>query len=704
MIIAALILNLASLQIAHAVSEPQISIAGPDSEGITSIGVCITNPSEAIGSYVRFSSDYLGSGSFLVHSGTPACPSFGGVVIGQRLTSGQTYTFTASVTVSGQTFNISRSYTAPGEDPAVVAARQLKAAQDSDFRARQEAARAAAEAESKAWNAANPGKQKCVQWGPIVHANGVSTASGGACANPVDPGPNTTVPTQSAPSVEAPATTSPTTSSSANTNGGSSGASTDTSTTTTQSSSTNTSSSASTTSTTSSPVEDFSKWGSGTPYTRVLKGQLSTAECPSGFQAANGLIVAIGTGTFTECWPENAWSAYRLGGTVWEQFKTSGGTYDAKAEADRRNKVTELKALAKSVAQTAADQTPGIQRCSKWSGYGESGEECAYTFVAPTGSTGTTSSTNTQPGTSANNQSTETSTSTTSSAGSTNTTSSSSNSSSDPFPSLKNGEEIPNSRITSSPGITQSQWEQSSIYKAHTCPSGSGKASGVDLNFTISQNDDKWFVYCVKSFQSSTQTNVNSTVETSTTLAGNNSAGSSETNTATTNSTGTSSSTSSTSSVSNSESQTVTTQSSSTQTSTTTATTGPQGSSTGGSQNSASESATPTLQTTAIQLSGSVSELKSLVGKVVEDKKEARTISSLINRLDGVISRTSVKSIKLPGSSQVDETAISKTPNICTVSGVTVSSLSKGNCLIAYTVTDSDGNTFTTEKEIFFRK
>jgi hypothetical protein len=88
----------------------------------------------------------------------------------------------------------------------------------------------------------------------------------------------------------------------------------------------------------------------------------------------------------------------------------------------------------------------------------------------------------------------------------------------------------------------------------------------------------------------------------------------------------------------------------------------------------------------------------------VEDKKEARTISGLINRLDGVVSRTSVKSIKLPGSSQVNETAASKTPDICSVSGVTVNSLSKGTCVIAYTVTDSDGNAFTTEKEIFFRK
>ena len=56
---------------------------------------------------------------------------------------------------------------------------------DLNFRSAQDSAVAAATLESQAWNAAHPGEQKCVQWGPIVHANGVSTASGGVCANPV---------------------------------------------------------------------------------------------------------------------------------------------------------------------------------------------------------------------------------------------------------------------------------------------------------------------------------------------------------------------------------------------------------------------------------------------------------------------------------------------------------------------------------------
>lgn len=574
---------------------------------------------------------------------------------------------------------------------------------DKDFRDRQEAARAAAEAESKAWNAANPGKQKCVQWGPIVHANGVSTASGGVCANPVEPGPNATVPTQSAPSVEAPAATS--NSSTSSTNSGNSSTSTigsenSTSSTSSSTGSTTGSNSTSGTSTTSSnsvtsssPAEDYSKWGSGTPYTRVLKGQLSTSDCPSGFQAANGIIVAIGSGTFTECWPENAWSAYRLGGSVWEQFKNSGGTYDAKAELDRRNKVVELRALAKSVAQTAADQTPGIQRCSKWSGYGESGEECAYTFVQPTGISGNTGSSNTTTDTGTSTTTQGTTTATSSTAPTSNTTNTSSeNQINDPFPNLKNGEEIPGTRITSSSGITQSDWEQSSTYKSHNCPPGSGRAGGVDLNFTVTQTDDRWFTYCVKSYQSTTQNkNTTSSSSESSTVSS-----STSTNSISTNSNAIGQETTTATQTSASETNTVST------TSKTSSETKEEKKS-GESQNTSTNSA-PNIESTSIEVNGSITEIKNLVTKVVEDKKEARAISTLISRVDSSVSKTSLKQLKLPGSLSIDEVAESKTPEICSVNGLTINSLKKGTCVVAYTVTDSDGNKFTTDKEIYFRK
>jgi hypothetical protein len=231
---------------------------------------------------------------------------------------------------------------------------------DATFRAAQDSAIAVATAESQAWNAANPGMQKCIQWGPIVHANGVSTASGGVCANPVAPGPGTTVPTESTEGVVGP-TTAPT---------------------------------GSTSSTPAAiPTNDTAITGNGSPYTKILPGQLSTSDCPVGFQAANGIIVAIGTGTFTECWPELAWKANRLGGTYWDQFKLSGGTYDVSAVIDALEVIADYKVRAKTIAQAAADLTPGIQRCSTWTVYGQSGEECAYTGNAPGGSSTSNDST-----------------------------------------------------------------------------------------------------------------------------------------------------------------------------------------------------------------------------------------------------------------------------------------------------------------------
>jgi hypothetical protein len=473
---------------------------------------------------------------------------------------------------------------------------------DADFEAARTTAISKATLESQAWNAANPGKQKCVQWGPIVHANGVSTASGGVCANPVNAGAGTTVPSQEAPTVSAPT------------------------------------SSGSTTSTpqtvpTTSSGEFFPQWGSGTPYTRVLKGQLSTTECPSGFQGANGIIVAIGTGTFTECWPENAWAAYRLGGDIWVQFKNSGGTFNALTEVDRRNNVTALRALAKATAQTAADLTPGIQRCSKWTGYGEYGQECAYAFIAPTGTTPSTPTASETP---------------TASTSSSNTSTAQQSASSDPFPNLANGAEILATRITSATGVSQSSWESTSTYKNFQCPAGSGRATGVDMNFTISQSDDKWFAYCVKSWRLSSSNN-------------------SDTNTVT-------SSSSNGSTGLSSQSYTET-----------------------------STSGSPSVEASVVAVSGTAAEVKDLILKIITTKSEVTALDTVITKVD-VVTKTYSKSIKLPVSRVLDEVATSLTPEICTTNGPTVTGIKKGTCLVTYTLTGDSGNSFTIQKTIVFKK
>lgn len=220
--------------------------------------------------------------------------------------------------------------------------------QDSDFQARINQAQAAAEASSRAWNQANPGLQKCVQWGPIIHANGISTSSGGVCANPITNADGITTPVLAAPQVgeTVPVIT---------------------------------------------PNTNLSPTNS--PFYKEVQGQVSLENCPEGYRGANGLTVNASTGSqTTQCWTTEAWTAYRIGGNVWEKYQSSGGAYDLAAELDRREKLVALIARAKSVADAAAELTPGVKRCSTWTGYGETGQVCGYSFVRP-GSTSDSTST-----------------------------------------------------------------------------------------------------------------------------------------------------------------------------------------------------------------------------------------------------------------------------------------------------------------------
>ena len=524
-------------------NQMKIIVSGPDADGITNVGICFTNPSEMSGS-VSYSIEGSSSGSFLKHNETPACPSYASGSTGNRLTSGVTYNYSATASNNGKNFSASFSFTAPAVDPGIESARLAREKDDADFRTAQDVAVGKATLESQAWNAANPGKQKCVQWGPIVHANGVSTASGGVCANPVAPGAGTTVTTQESEAVVGP--TSPATTPAP-------------------------------TPAPSVPVpvaSEYSKYGSGAPFTIVLPGQLSTSQCPTGYQSANGVIVAIGTGTFTECWPTAAWEAYRIGGNVWEQFKTSGGTYDVIAEVARRSNVALLKSQAKLSAQTAADKTPGIQRCSKWTGYGETGEECAYTFIQPTGST-----------------------------------------------SSGNG----NTVVAISPIV-----------------SDSSTATTVPLAI---QNSD-----------SSTATTVPLVIQ------------SSDTSTATT-----------------STSNALTTSTSSV-------------------LSSADTSKLTSVEEVKLDVTGTLKEIVSLISKVSSSSSEAKTLTFLINKLATAVSKISTKSFKLPYSASADESAKTLTPEVCSVKGVTVTSLKKGSCTIEYTVSGKSGHQFTISKTFEFKK
>ncbi|ASY13846.1 hypothetical protein B1s21160_06030 [Candidatus Nanopelagicus hibericus] len=281
---------------------------------------------------------------------------------------------------------------------------------EAKYRADLAAAQAAALAQSLAWNTANPGQQKCFQWGPITSPSG-GTSSGGVCANPVGTAPSSSGSTGSTPASETrTATTTPTTS------GGTTSSTSDTKTATTTP-----------TATVPDPLPSVTN-GAEVPGTRVsgapgqsqVDFEASSAyqshTCPTGSGRGIGVDLAFTT--------------------------------------DRSKHVRYVYCVKTFNPSTVQETVPQNSDTK----------------------TATVSTTNTDTKTVITIQT------------------------ADPIPGASNGAELPGSRITSSAGITQAQWEATNTYKSFVCPTGSGKAVGVDMNFTTTRSDDRWFAYCVKTW------------------------------------------------------------------------------------------------------------------------------------------------------------------------------------------------------------
>ncbi len=142
------------------------------------------------------------------------------------------------------------------------------------------------------------------------NANGISTASGGVCANVVGTKPDGS--TSQVPPTQVGSTSLPEAPSTITNSSGS-----DSPTATSQESA----------KPTAPPSFDYSPYGIGKPFTQKIPGSVSAGQCPSGFQAASNFIPGVGPSGVTECWPENAWAAYSIGGDVWQKFKTSNGSW-----------------------------------------------------------------------------------------------------------------------------------------------------------------------------------------------------------------------------------------------------------------------------------------------------------------------------------------------------------------------------------------
>jgi hypothetical protein len=75
-----------------------------------------------------------------------------------------------------------------------------------------------------------------------------------------------------------------------------------------------------------------------------------------------------------------------------------------------------------------------------------------------------------------------------------------------------------------------------------------------------------------------------------------------------------------------------------------------------------------------------------------------------LSKLDALRPITYSKTQNLPNEKIIDETAVSLTPEICSIKGTSVTSLKPGKCIFTYELIGASGNSFTTQKEIVFKK
>jgi hypothetical protein len=485
------------------------------------------------------------------------------------------------------------------------------AADEEDFRNRQQIAIAQATLESQTYNASNPGEQKCITWGPIVHANGISTASGGVCANVVGRKPDgSTV-------AVAPSRVGSESSGGATTNGSSTSPSTFSSTTDTQTASIQPTPSGNQTLV---PVIDLTQYGFGRPFTQVVAGNLNASQCPTGFQAAtNPINTGFSESSATECWPDNAWAAYSIGGAIWNQFKTSNGNLNAQAEAARRVQVNAIRALALQQAQNLSIQTPGLKRCNNWSAFGEVGQECAYIPIQnnATGNMQTTSSGDTLTSV------------------------------------IQSATEIIVATASSLPGQSQTEWENSEVYKSFACPSGAGRAISIDLNGTLQKGDDIWTVKCIKVDSLTNNSGESSAVQNPLTISG-------------------------------VETQTVT--------------------SNINVSNMSNETSTAVITSDPIDFKGTVKKISELIQSLDLSKSEEEAISAVTTKLTNIKATSKIVKIILPNSRNLTETAKSLTPSVCKVTSLIIEPKKAGICQISYMVQGESGNSFETIKKVTFKK
>jgi hypothetical protein len=113
---------------------------------------------------------------------------------------------------------------------------------------------------------------------------------------------------------------------------------------------------------------------------------------------------------------------------------------------------------------------------------------------------------------------------------------------------------------------------------------------------------------------------------------------------------------------------------------------------------------TATVKVDSVEFEGKSKEIISLSQKLESSTVIISGIQSALKKFDAIKNKTTAKQVVLPDAKQVDEEAMSESPTICKIKGITIVRLKKGTCEISYTLTSLDtGNSYTAVKSLSFK-
>ena len=111
----------------------------------------------------------------------------------------------------------------------------------------------------------------------------------------------------------------------------------------------------------------------------------------------------------------------------------------------------------------------------------------------------------------------------------------------------------------------------------------------------------------------------------------------------------------------------------------------------------------PKIKADSVEVEGNAAKVSGLAMKIETNQRTVADIEKSLRKLESLRTITASSSIKLPIAKLSDESAVSQTPNVCSVTGIQVARTGKGVCTVSYTITSEAGNTYTTEKTFTFR-